>query len=100
MTDEEKKIIKTMLEMGYDRTNIPKSDVDKVIYKGLRTLDKNARLKEAVGKIMEEIKNNIHHFSPEARSSMEHAQDCINEAKNRGLEKALEIINKHTEGLV
>lgn len=52
-------------------------------------------LSEALGKVKEELENNIHHFSPEARSSMDHASNCINEAKNRGIELALDIINKH-----
>ena len=48
MTDRENEIIIAIHDMGYDRTNIPKKEVDALIYKGLKSL-------EAWGKVKEEI---------------------------------------------
>ena len=45
--------------------------------------------------LIKKIEDRIHHYSSEARSSMDHASDCINEAKNNGLLEAIKIIRDY-----
>ena len=75
---------------------IPQTQIEKDYYWKIKHLEEqNNKLKEVMQKIKEEIENSIHHLSPEARSCMDHASDCMNEAKNRGIKIALDIIDKH-----